>query len=57
MSSNEVEARSFRDKLLGLMYKDLLELWFKHSGYKVLGRDVRREATGLRAIQHVLDLR
>jgi hypothetical protein len=38
----EVKARSFRAKLLGLIYEDLLEVWFKQTGYNVINRDVRR---------------
>jgi hypothetical protein len=38
----EVKARNFRTKLLGLMYEDLLRVWFsERGGYKVVGRDVR----------------
>jgi hypothetical protein len=42
LSDEEVRARNFRAKLLGLMYEDLLCVWFsRFGGYKVVGRDVR----------------
>jgi hypothetical protein len=42
LSDEEVKARNFRAKLLGLMYEDLLCVWFSEcGGYKVVGRDVR----------------
>jgi hypothetical protein len=42
LSEDEVDARNFRAKLLGLMYEDLLCVWFSEcGGYKVVGRDVR----------------
>jgi hypothetical protein len=42
LSKEEVKARNFRAKLLGLIYEDLLEVWFKQTGYNVINRDVRR---------------
>ena len=43
LSKGEVKARNFRAKLLGLIYEDLLEVWFtKCTEYDVIGRDVRR---------------
>jgi hypothetical protein len=42
LSDEEVKARNFRAKLLGLMYEDLLCVWFSEcGGYEVVGRDVR----------------
>jgi len=42
LSDEEVRARNFRAKLLGLMYEDLLCVWFsRFGGYKVVGKDVR----------------
>jgi len=42
LSDEEVKARNFRAKLLGLMYEDLLCVWFgERGGYKVVERDVR----------------
>jgi len=42
LSDEEVRARNFRAKLLGLMYEDLLCVWFsERGGYKVVGKDVR----------------
>jgi len=43
LPKDEVNARNFRAKLLGLMYEDLLDIWLrKQMGYKVVGRDVRK---------------
>jgi len=33
---------SFRAKLLGLIYEDLLKVWFEKEGYEVVGKDVRK---------------
>lgn len=40
--ATDEKAANFRAKLLGLIYEDVLEAWFRESGYDVLGRDVRR---------------
>jgi hypothetical protein len=42
LPKSEVEARKFRAKLLGLIYEDLLEAWFKLNGYTVVGKTVRK---------------
>ncbi|NHW45128.1 MAG: hypothetical protein HA491_05300 [Candidatus Verstraetearchaeota archaeon] len=42
LSRQEVDARNFRAKLLGLFYEDLLKVWFEHTGYKVIGKDMRK---------------
>lgn len=43
LEARELKARNFRARLLGLIYEDILELWFKERrGYSVLDRDVRR---------------
>jgi len=42
LSKEEVYARNFRAKLLGLFYEDLLEIWFERAGYKVIGKDLRK---------------
>jgi hypothetical protein len=42
LSKEEVKVRNFRAKFLGLIYEDLLEVWFKQTGYNVINRDVRR---------------
>jgi len=36
LPEEEVKARSYRAKLLGLIYEDLLEVWFKQTGYNVI---------------------
>jgi len=42
LSEDDIDARNFRAKLLGLMYEDLLCVWFsRFGGYKVVGMDVR----------------
>ncbi len=42
LPKSEVEARKFRAKLLGLIYEDLLEAWFKLNGYTILGKTIRK---------------
>jgi len=43
LPEEEVKARSYRAKLPGLIYEDLLEVWFtKCTEYDVIGRDVRK---------------
>jgi len=36
----DADTRIFRAKLLGMMYEDLLKVWFKdYTGYNILGKD------------------
>jgi hypothetical protein len=35
LTEEEIEAKNFRAKLLGLIYKDLLEFWFKNMKYNL----------------------
>jgi len=43
LSEEEVKARNFRAKLLGLFYEDLLKVWLeRRAGYGVVKKDVRR---------------
>jgi hypothetical protein len=42
LSEEEVKARNFRARLFGLVYEDLLDVWFRQMGYNVCNRDVRR---------------
>jgi hypothetical protein len=47
LSGEEVDARSFRAKLLGLIYEDLLEVWFKEvMRCDHVEKDVRRGKYG-----------
>ena len=42
LTKEEIEAKNFIAKLLGLIYEDLLMFWFKNIGYNIIGRDVRK---------------
>ena len=42
LTKEEIDARNFRAKLLGLIYEDLLMFWFKNMRYNIVGRDVRK---------------
>jgi hypothetical protein len=42
LPKEEVEARKFRAKLLGLIYEDLLDVWLKGQGYNVLCKGKRK---------------
>jgi len=46
LGDEEKKARNFRAKLLGLIYEDLLKVWFKNKGYEVVGKDVRKGKYG-----------
>jgi hypothetical protein len=47
LSEEEVKARNFRAKLLGLIYEDLLEVWFRDfMRYDRVKKDVRRGKYG-----------
>jgi hypothetical protein len=51
LSDEEVKARNSSARLLGLMYEDLLEVWFsERMGFNVLGKDVRRGVYGGRRV-------
>ena len=46
LGDEEKKARNFRAKLLGLIYEDLLKVWFKNKCYEVLRKDVRKGKYG-----------
>ena len=47
LSKGGVDARTFRAKLLGLIYEELLCVWFsEYAGYRVVGIDVRSGSYG-----------
>jgi len=47
LSKGGVDARTFRAKLLGLIYEELLCVWFsRYAGYRVVGIDVKSGSYG-----------